>query len=128
MDRRSFLKLPTLLPLIDFGRAFRSEPHHFAYESVIGTSMDLMVCSPSSSVAEGACQTVLEAIDRLRSILDTRDPASEISRLEGSNARRGVSRELLDVLNAYRVPGSAVLAESFRFIPAVLIRRETSTH
>jgi FAD:protein FMN transferase len=101
MNRRSFLKLPTLLPLIDFGRAFRSEPHHFAYESVIGTSMDLMVCSPSSSVADGACQTVLEAIDRLRSILDTRDPTSEISRLEGSNTCRGASRELLDVLNAY---------------------------
>jgi thiamine biosynthesis lipoprotein len=101
MDRRSFLKLPTLVPLIGFRSAFRSEPHHFAYESVIGTSMDLMVCSPSSSVAEGACRTVLEEIDRLRSILDTRDPTSEISRLEGSNPCREVSRELMDVLNAY---------------------------
>ena len=42
MNRRSFLKLPTLLPLIDFGSAFRSEAHHFQYESVIGTSMDLV--------------------------------------------------------------------------------------
>jgi len=101
MDRRSFLKLPTLLPMIDFGRAFRSESHHFGYESVIGTSMDLIVCSPSARVAEGACQTVLEEIDRLRSILDTRDPASEVSRLERSNDCRDASRELMDVLTAY---------------------------
>jgi FAD:protein FMN transferase len=101
MDRRSFLKLPTLLPLIGFRSASRSEPHHFRYESVIGTSMDLMVLSPSSGIAEGACLTVLEEIDRLRSILDTRDPTSEISCLERSNARRNASPELIDVLNAY---------------------------
>src|SRR5262245_27202881 len=101
MDRRSFLKLPTLLPLIGFRPAFSSEPHRFEYESVIGTSMDLMVCSPSARVAEGACQTVLEEIERLRSILDTRDPTSEISRLEGSSACREASPELMDVLNAY---------------------------
>jgi|SRR5215471_3359037 len=101
MDRRSFLKLPTLLPLINVGSAFRSEQHHFGYESVIGTSMDLLVCSPSSRVAEGACRTVLEEIDRLRSILDTRDPASEVSRLENPNACRDVSRDLMEVLDAY---------------------------
>ena len=101
MNRRSFLKLPTLLPLIDVGSAFRSGQHHFQYESVIGTSMDLVVCSPSRRVAEGACQTVLEEIDRLRSILDTRDPASEISLLEGSNDRRDASPELTEVLDAY---------------------------
>jgi thiamine biosynthesis lipoprotein ApbE len=101
MNRRSFLKLPILLPLIDVGPAFRSGQHHFAYESVIGTSMDLVVCSPSRRAAEGACQTVLEEVDRLRSILDTRDPASEVSRLERSNARREASPELTEVLNAY---------------------------
>jgi thiamine biosynthesis lipoprotein len=101
MNRRSFLKLPTLLPLVGFGSTFRSEPHHFRYESVIGTSMDLMVCSPSSRVAEGACRTVLDEIDRLRSIFDTRDPASEISRLEEPNDRRETSRELMEVLRAY---------------------------
>jgi thiamine biosynthesis lipoprotein len=101
MNRRSFLKLPTLLPLIDFGSAFHSEPHHFQYESVIGTSMDLVVCSPSSRVAEGACQTVREEIDRLASILDTRDPTSEISRLEHSHDHRTASWELSEVLTAY---------------------------
>src|SRR5215472_9549314 len=101
MDRRSFLKLPTLLPLIDFGAARRSESHHFGYESVLGTSMDLLIASPSLRVAEAACRTVLEEIDRLRSILDTRDPGSEVSRLERLDARCEVSRDLTEVLNAY---------------------------
>jgi FAD:protein FMN transferase len=102
MDRRSFLKLPTLLPLIDFGSAsWRAEAHHFGYESVIGTSMDLVVCSSSARVAEGACRTILEEIDRLRSILDIRDPDSEVSRLENSNSFRGLSGDLAEVLRAY---------------------------
>src|SRR5262249_21696303 len=101
MDRRSFLKLPILLPLIDFGSACRSKTHHFGYESVIGTSMDLLVCSSSASVAEGACGTVLEEIDRLRSILDTRDPASEVSRLESASVCPDLSRDLMEVLGAY---------------------------
>src|SRR5262249_47029294 len=94
--------LPTLLPLIDFGSAsWRAEVHHFGYESVIGTSMDLVVCSSSARVAEGACRTILEEIDRLRSILDTRDPNSEVSRLENSNGFRGLSGDLAEVLRAY---------------------------
>ena len=101
MNRRSFLKLPTLLPLIDLGSQIPSQPHVFRYESVIGTSMDLVVCSASLRVAEAACQTVLEEIDRLKSILDTRDPTSEISLFEGSSDRRNASRELTAVLDAY---------------------------
>src|SRR5215510_3667858 len=100
MDRRSFLKLPALLPLFDLGSAWRGEPYHFGYESVLGTSMDLVVCSSSSRLAEGACRTVLEEIDRLRSILDSRDPDSEVSRLERSNTGRELSGDLLRVLDA----------------------------
>jgi FAD:protein FMN transferase len=100
MDRRSFLKLPALLPLVDFG-LFRSEPHHFRYESVIGTSMDLLVGCPSSRVAEDACQIVLDEIERLRLILDTRDPASEISRFERSSTCHEASHDLREVLDAY---------------------------
>jgi len=100
MDRRSFLKLPALLPLVDLG-LFRSEPHHFRYESVIGTSMDLMVGSSSSRVAQDACRIVLDEIERLRLILDTRDPVSEISRLERASMCHDASRELGEVLNAY---------------------------
>src|SRR5215831_5272507 len=98
MDRRSFLKLPTLLPFVNLGSACRTEPYHFEFESVIGTSLDLLVCSRSWSAAEGACRRVLEEIDRLRSILDTRDPASEVSRLERSNAGREASSDLREVL------------------------------
>jgi len=101
MNRRSFLKLPGLLPFVDLRSRFRFEDHHFGYESVIGTSLDLIVRSPSSSVAEGVCQTIRDEIDRLARILDTRDPASEISLFEGCDRVRGASRELTDVLDAY---------------------------
>jgi hypothetical protein len=63
--------------------------------------MDLMVGSPSSRVAEDACQIVLDEIERLRLILDIRDPASEISRLERSKTWQEASRELRVVLDAY---------------------------
>jgi thiamine biosynthesis lipoprotein len=101
MDRRSFLKLPALLPLTTFGTAFGSEEHYFQFERVIGTSLDLVVWTPNSRVAECACRTVLEEIDRLALILNTRDPGSEISLLENVNDRSTASQELTDVLDAY---------------------------
>src|SRR6516162_8696328 len=101
MTRRSFLKLPALLPLTALGGTLHSEEHHFEYEGVLGTSMDLAVWSPHSGVAEGACRTVLHEIDRLASILNTRDPSSEISLLEQSRSRTNPSRELQEVLDAY---------------------------
>ena len=101
MDRRSFLKLPALVPLTALGSVFLSEEHHFQYESVIGTSLDLVVWTPHSNIAEQACRTVLKEVDRLASILNTRDPASEISRLDDLNDRGSASRELNAVLDAY---------------------------
>ena len=101
IGRRSFLKLQALLPLAAFDSAFHSETHHFQYEGVLGTSLDLVVLTPHSSVSERVCQTVLEEIDRLVSILNTRDPASEISLLENSNSGRKSSRELREVLDVY---------------------------
>jgi len=102
MNRRSFLKVQALLPLTAFGSTIRSEEHHFQYECVIGTSLDLVVWTPDSRLAERACQTVLKEIDRLALILDTRDPTSEISLLEFSNGSRKPSRELREVLDAYK--------------------------
>jgi thiamine biosynthesis lipoprotein len=99
MNRRDFLKLPTLLPFAGAG-SFHAAPHHFEYDFVIGTSLDLVIYSPSARMAEGACQTIRNEIDRLKSILDTRNPASEISVLERSSSR-GISRELNEVLEAY---------------------------
>jgi len=101
MNRRSFLKLTALLPTVDLGWTSRLDDHHFAYESVIGTSLDLIVRSPSVRVAEGVSRTIREEIDRLTLILDTRNPASEISRLESSDHDRGTSRELTEVLRTY---------------------------
>jgi len=101
LNRRSFLKLPVLLPLTAFGATSPSEEHHFQYEYVIGTSLDLVVWTPDSRIAESACQTILKEIDRLALILDTRNPASEISLLEFSNRNGKPSRELREVLDAY---------------------------
>src|SRR5712671_1863487 len=97
MSRRSFLQLP----LFAFCSALRSEEHHFQYERVIGTSLDLVVWTPYSRVAGLVCQTVLEEIDRLASILDTRDRNSEISLLENSNATQNSSCEVTEILRAY---------------------------
>jgi thiamine biosynthesis lipoprotein len=101
MNRRSFLKLPALLPFIGGRPALSSAEHHFQYEAVIGTSLDLVVWSTRSRVAEGVCGTVLDEIDRLASILDTRDPDSEITMLGDSRGGRRTSRELTEVLRAY---------------------------
>jgi thiamine biosynthesis lipoprotein len=100
MSRRSFLKLPALLPLTAFDSAFYSGEHHFQHECVIGTSMDLVVWTRHSSVAEYARRVVFQEIDRLASILNARDPASEISLLENS-VSRGQSHDLKEVLEAY---------------------------
>src|SRR5438046_851659 len=101
MNRRSFLTLPALVPLKALNSAFRSEEHHFGFEGIVGTSLDLIVWTPYSRAAEGACRTVLDEIARLASILNTRSPASEISRLENSGLSRTMSRELREVLDAY---------------------------
>src|SRR6185295_1369324 len=101
MDRRTFLKFPALLPLTALGAPFRSEEHHFQYERVVGTSLDFVVWTPHPSAAERACHMVLEEIDRLAVILDTRNPASEISLLQNTHdARNTASHELREVLDA----------------------------
>jgi FAD:protein FMN transferase len=52
-------------------------------------------------VSLSASWIVLQEIDRLASILNTRDPASEISLLENSNIGRKPSHELAEVFDAY---------------------------
>jgi thiamine biosynthesis lipoprotein len=100
MNRRSFLKLPALIPLTSLGSLLRPEEYGFQYERVIGTSLDLLVWTKDPGTAEGACGTVLQEIGRLASILDTRNPASEISQL-GNSGRKDVSHDLSEVLRAY---------------------------
>jgi len=100
LSRRSFLKLPALLPLTAFDPAFHFGEHHFQYENVIGTSMDLVVWTQHSNVADYARRVVFQEVDRLDSILNTRDPASEISLLEHSDGH-SQSHDLKEVLTAY---------------------------
>jgi thiamine biosynthesis lipoprotein len=95
------VELPALIPLTALGSVFLPEEYHFQYESVLGTSLDLLVWTPHSRMAEGACHAVLKEIDRLALILNTRHPESEISRLHNIKDRQGVSRELGEVLDAY---------------------------
>jgi FAD:protein FMN transferase len=100
MNRRTFLRFPTLLPLVAFHPTNVCEEHHFQFEGVVGTSMDLVVWTATSREAKYVCQTILKEIDRLVSILNARDPTSEISLLE-ANPGRIISHELTEVFEAY---------------------------
>src|SRR5690242_5918777 len=93
MTRRSFLKLPAVLPLISSGSLLRAGEHCFEYDGVVGTSLDLVVWTKDSRAANDACRTVLQEIGRLAGILNTRDSGSEISLLENSR-HRDVSHDL----------------------------------
>jgi thiamine biosynthesis lipoprotein ApbE len=80
-----------------------AEPGVFAFhrEGVLGTSLDLQVVVSDAQQAATAESAVLAEIERLRKILSTYDPASEISRLNAATGTVPCSRELLDVLAAY---------------------------
>jgi len=75
------------------------EEHSFAHDSVLGTSLELIVeaARPGDAVR---CQVeVLAEIERLRAILSTYDPASEISRVSAGGT--AVSTELRELLASY---------------------------
>ena len=74
---------------------------HFHHENILGTSLDLIVRAESATTAAKAEQAALAELERLRKILSTYDPASEISRLNSAPGPMPCSPELLDVLNAY---------------------------
>jgi len=75
--------------------------HRFAYDHVLGTSLDLVVAVADRGRALACESAVLEEVERLRRILSTYDPASEISRLNESRLPVHVSPELLEVLALY---------------------------
>lgn len=90
--------------LLHRSSAMRSEVGEYAFrhDYILGTSLDLLVSAKSLAAAECCEQAVLQEIERLRRILSTYDPESEICRLE----RAGVaecSPELVDVLSLYDV-------------------------
>ncbi|MBM3837410.1 MAG: DUF2271 domain-containing protein [Verrucomicrobia bacterium] len=76
-------------------------PFHFHHEGILGTSFDLIVRTDAAEVACKVEQSVLAAIERLRRILSTYDPASEISRLPVNPKPMRCSPELFEVLSAY---------------------------
>ena len=74
--------------------------YHFTFEHVLGTSFDLDLWADSPTLADAAAARVFEEVDRLTGVLSTRDPRSEISRLE-ANPDMQVSADLESVLAAY---------------------------
>jgi thiamine biosynthesis lipoprotein ApbE len=79
----------------------RAREYRFCHEGVLGTSLDLTVITESGDRA-GACEgAVLSEIERLRRILSTYDPLSEISRLNSTLEEIPVSSDLFEVLALY---------------------------
>jgi len=75
---------------------------NYGYEAddVLGTSLDLIVCASRPTDAARCQEAVLAEIERLRQILSTYDPASEISRVS-LGVQSAQSPELRDLLAAY---------------------------
>jgi thiamine biosynthesis lipoprotein ApbE len=107
---RSALPLALVAGLVAFGAgpagsADRPRVGEFAFhhDHVIGTSLDLCVVAPDEATAEGAELTVLNEIERLRAILSTYDPGTEVSKLNRTREPVRVSAETAAVLKAYEL-------------------------
>jgi thiamine biosynthesis lipoprotein ApbE len=74
--------------------------YDFGHEGILGTSMDLTVRAASRQKAEQCEQQVLAEIERLRAILSTYDPVSEINRVKAGAAIE--SSELAELLSTYQ--------------------------
>lgn len=97
------MMLPALAPFMASSIVPANE-HLFHYDHIIGTSLDLAVWTPhvlgSEAIAKRAAKAALDEVDRLSAILNTRNPASEISRIREISTP---SRELSEVLDLYNV-------------------------
>lgn len=107
MTRRSFLSVAALAPIGAMGArsvsASTTDSHHSHYahyDHVIGTSMDLIVWSRDTGAAQRAESAIIAEIQRLTAVLNTRDAASEISRLDTSSPLM-CSRDLNQVFAEY---------------------------
>ena len=97
---KAFLLLCTfVLPLAL--RAAEPGVFSFHHEGVLGTSLDLQVVAADAQQAAAVESAVLAEIERMRKILSTYDPASEISRVNAATGTVPCSQELLDVLAGY---------------------------
>jgi thiamine biosynthesis lipoprotein len=80
-------------------RALSMGEFTFEHDGVLGTSMELIVQAPRATDAAECERSVLAEIERLRGILSTYDPGSEISRAMAGGTLE--SDELAKVLEAY---------------------------
>jgi thiamine biosynthesis lipoprotein len=74
---------------------------HFHHEGILGTSFDLVVRTDDAVTASRAEKAALAEIERLRKILSSYDPATEVSRLNSTRQPMKCSPELIEVLSAY---------------------------
>lgn len=74
-----------------------SKLHSFAYEQVLGTTLELSVWAEKAA-AEAACKIVLSEIDRLSAIFNRFDSHSELNAWLASENERLVSADLLYLL------------------------------
>jgi thiamine biosynthesis lipoprotein len=79
----------------------RANEFSFHRDHVIGTSLDLCIVAPDAGTAEDAELTVLNEIERLRTIFSTYDATTEISKLNRTREPVRVSADMAEVLKAY---------------------------
>lgn len=91
-----------LVVLLACATAALAEPGEFSFhrDHILGTSLDLTVLADSEADAKAAEGRVLVEIERLRRILSTWDPKSEISALNATASPVKCSAELVEVLSA----------------------------
>src|SRR5689334_8368803 len=92
--------LPGLLVLgsASIAGAVGNEPVAFHETGVLGTSMDLLVNTPSKESADKVRSAVLDEIARLSKVLSTYDPSSDAARLNATREPVKVGPELIEVL------------------------------
>lgn len=102
LTRRNVLLLP-LMKLTNAVGAWpaAAEKYRFHYDNILGTSMDVIVSADTRQAAVAAESALLNEIERLRNVLSTYDPASEISRLNASAGMFTCSTDLYQVLASY---------------------------
>jgi thiamine biosynthesis lipoprotein ApbE len=76
------------------------EDYTFAHDDILGTSLDMIVGAARPGDAVRCQEAVLAEIERLRAILSTYDPASEISRVS-LGLQPVAAPELRQLLAAY---------------------------
>jgi FAD:protein FMN transferase len=78
-----------------------SATFHFHHENILGTSMDLKVFATHEAEAKQVEALILAEIERLRKILSTYDPESDISKVNASEDPVPCAPELIEVLGIY---------------------------